>query len=273
MRAQRPSAPASGSLRPIAIGIGLLVAFEIVSVGGTVILNGISTLDGKARDLIVELLLAAGVVGLVGGLGWWRSTGFTTPRPEWRNLRLLAIPFALTLLPFLGGWKGADGGTIALLVVGYTLNSVAEDGMFRGIIPRVLRDRGLLVAVVVSSLLFGLAHFGNLVSRPDQSAAITAAQALGAFTEGIGLVAVRLATDTIWPVMAIHALGDLFGQLGGLPVVLSNVIGSTAMLVYGAWVYRRHRADLERSLRAADEGRAPGRMAAMSSPAAEPVED
>ena len=178
------------------------------------------------------------MIGLVAFFGWWRSTSFSTPWREWRNRRLLVLPLALTLLPFLGGVRNVDTGTIALLVVGYALNSIAEDGMFRGLMPRVLRSRGLLIAVVLSSLLFGLAHFGNIVSRPDQSVAITAAQALGAFTQGIGLVAVRLAMDTIWPVMLVHFLGDLFGQLGGLPIVLSNVIESVVMLVFGIWVYR-----------------------------------
>ena len=156
------------------------------------------------------------------------------------------------MLPFLGGVRNVEASTIGLLVVGYALNSIAEDGMFRGIVPRVLRSRGLLGAVVLSSLLFGLAHFGNIVSRPDQSIAITAAQALGAFTQGIGLVAVRLATDTIWPVMLVHFLGDLFGQMGGLPIVLSNVIESTVMLAFGVWIYRRHRTDMQRSLLAND---------------------
>jgi membrane protease YdiL (CAAX protease family) len=224
----------------------------MVAIGATLVLDRVSDLDGKTRDLIVEGLLAAGVVGLIAVLGWWRSTAFSTPIREWRNLRLLVMPLALTLVPLLGGVRSVETSTLGLLVIGYALNSIAEDGMFRGIVPRVLRSRGLLVAVIVSSLLFGLAHFGNIVSRPDQSVAITAAQALGAFTQGIGLVAVRLAMDTIWPVMLVHFLGDLFGQIGGLPIVLSNVIESTVMLAFGVWVYRRHRREMERSLLADD---------------------
>ena len=238
--------------RPLLLAVGLLAGFEVVSIGATLILDRVTSLDGKARDLIVEALLAGGVVGLIAAGGWWRSTAFSTPLRQWRNLPLLVLPLALTLLPFLGGVRSVDVTTLGLLIVGYALNSIAEDGMFRGIVPRVLRSRGLLVAVVLSSLLFGLAHLGNIVSRPDQSVAITAAQALGAFTQGIGLVAIRLATDTIWPVMLIHFLDDLFGQLGGLPIVLGNVVESTVMLVFGIWVYRRHRTEMEQSLLASD---------------------
>ncbi|MFN8619194.1 MAG: CPBP family intramembrane glutamic endopeptidase [Chloroflexota bacterium] len=245
-------APAASRDRAIPAAVGAFVVFLAVSTGATLLLDRLTGLDGKARDLVVEAVLAAVVLGLVGTMHWWRSTGFSTPLREWRNLRLLALPMLLTLVPFAGGFKGTDAATFGVLVVGYALNSVAEDGMFRGIIPRILRSRGLVTAVVLSSLLFGLAHLGNLVSRPDQSVAVTAAQSLGAFTQGIGLVAVRLAMDTLWPVMVIHFLGDLFGQLGGLPVVAANVIESVAMLLFGVWILRRHRGDMERALRALD---------------------
>jgi membrane protease YdiL (CAAX protease family) len=253
MRASSIPATRGRSLHPVLIALGLLLGFELVANSSTLILNAITTLDGKARDFLAEIVLAVVVLGLIAALGWWRSTGFTTPRPDWRHLRLLILPLALTLLPFAGGVRpNVDGGTVVLLLVGYAFNSVAEDGMFRGLMPRVLRDRGLLVAVVVSSLFFGLAHFGNIISRPDQSVAITAAQALGAGTQGIGLVALRLVNNTIWPVMLVHLLGDLFGQVGGVPIVLANVIESTVMLVYGIWIYRRYRPDLQRSLEVDD---------------------
>ncbi|HET7830858.1 MAG TPA: CPBP family intramembrane glutamic endopeptidase [Candidatus Limnocylindrales bacterium] len=246
----------SGSrpIGPILAAVALLVAFVALAAGSTLVLNAITTLDGKARDLVAEAVLAVAVLALIGVLGWWRSTGFSAPLPSWRHGRLLVLPIALTFLPFLGGVKsGVDGGTVALLVVGYALNSVAEDGMFRGIMPRVLRSHGLLVATVLSSVLFGLAHFGNILSRPDQSVAITAAQALGAGTQGFGLVALRLANATIWPVMLIHFLSDLFGQLGGVPIVLANVVESVVMLAYGVWVYRRYRDEMSDELAVGDK--------------------
>jgi membrane protease YdiL (CAAX protease family) len=249
MRAPGVSASRSRSIDPILGAVALLVAYVALAAGSTLVLNATTTLDGKARDLIAEAVLAAAVLALIGLFAWWRSTGFATPLPSWRHGRLVILPIALTFLPFLGGVKsGIDGSTIALLVVGYALNSLAEDGMFRGIMPRVLRSHGLLIATVISSVFFGLAHFGNILSRPDQSVAITAAQALGAGTQGFGLVALRLANATIWPVMLIHFLADLFGQLGGMPIVLANVIESVVMLVYGIWVYRRYRAEMAAEL-------------------------
>jgi hypothetical protein len=33
-----------------------------------------------------------------------------------------------------------------------------------------------------------------------------------------------------------------------VPIVLANVLESTVMLVYGIWIYRRNRSDLQRAL-------------------------
>jgi uncharacterized protein len=251
-----PASSSSSGWRSVGTAIGLLVLFELVANGATLLLGVITSLDGKARDLVTEVLLAGLVLGLVAVLGWWRATGFSTPVREWRHPWLILLPLALTLLPFTGGFKGVDGSTLLLLVIGYALNSLAEDGMFRGIVPHVLRDRGLVTAIVLSSLLFGLAHFGNIVSRPDQSVAITAAQAFGSFTEAIGVVAIRLAMRSLWPVMGVHFLADLFGQVGGAPVVLWHVAYSVALLVYGIWIYRRYQDELAAELNVDEPRRA-----------------
>jgi hypothetical protein len=127
MRAPSVSVSRSGSVDPILTALGCLIAFAVVANAGTLILDAVTALDGKARDVLSEAALAAFVLVVIAALAWWRSTGFSTPRPAWRHLRLLVLPIALTLLPFLGGVKaGVDGSTIALLVVGYALNSVAE---------------------------------------------------------------------------------------------------------------------------------------------------
>lgn len=236
---ETPSRPS-----PVIVAIGIWLAFLALSIGGTLALGALAPgLVGKGRDLIVEVALAAFALVIIAARGWRRELGLTSPR-TWAHPRLLIFPALVLLIPFLGGVRAVDGSTIVLLVVGYTLNAVAEDGVFRGILPQVLRPRGLVWVVVLSSLLFGLSHFGNILSRPDQSVAITAAQALGAFTDGIGLVAIRLAMRSVVPVMILHLLGDLFFQLGGLPIVPANVINSVLILLFGLWVLRRHRAEL-----------------------------
>lgn len=230
--------------RPVASAILLAIAFVAVAAGATLALGAVApSLEGKDRDLIVEFILAAFVLGIIAVLGWRRDVGLNGPT-EWRHLYLLILPALVVLIPFLGGFDGSGSIPIGILLVGYVANSIAEDGMFSGILPRLLRSRGLVWAVVLSALLFGLAHFGNLLSRPDQSFAITAAQALGVFSGGIGLVAIRLVTRSLVPVMVIHYFEDLFLQLGGMPVVLASVIQSIILLIFGIWLLRRYRREL-----------------------------
>lgn len=230
--------------RPVLAATALAVAFAVVAAGGVIVLGGlVPWLEGKTRDLFVEILLAAFVLGIIAIMRWWRDVGFSGPA-AWRHLSILAVPALIVLIPFAGGFKGVDAGTLGLLLVGYAINSLAEDGMFSGLLPRILRSRGLVVAVTVSALLFGLVHFGNILSRPDQSIAITAAQAVGVFTSGIGYISIRLATRSLIPVMLVHFLLDLFLQLGGAPVILANVIQSTLLLLFGVWLLRRYRREI-----------------------------
>jgi uncharacterized protein len=236
--------------RAVAAAVILAIAFVAVSVGGTFLLGSVAPqLQGKDRDLFVELALAAFVTLVVLALGWRREIGLTGLR-EWRHLGVLIVPALIVLLPLAAGFRSTATDSAAVLLVGYTANSIAEDGMFSGILPRALSSKGLAWMVVLSALLFGLAHFGNLVSRPDQSAAITAAQALGVFTQGIGLVAIRLVTRSLLAVMAIHFAEDLILQLGAFPIVPANVIESTLFLLFGIWLLRKYRSELASDVKA-----------------------
>jgi hypothetical protein len=230
--------------QPVLSAVLLAVAFVVVAAGMTLLLGAVTPgLAGKDRDLIVEIVLALFVVGIVAALRWRREVGVNAPS-QWRHPALLVVPAVAALIPFAGGFAGLGGTSLVVLLVGYTANSIAEDGMFNGILPRVLRSKGLLWVVILSPLLFGLAHFGNILSRPDQSVAITAGQALGVFTGGIGLLAVRLATRSLIPVMILHGASDLILQLGGFPLVLASVIQSILLLVFGIWVLRWYRREL-----------------------------
>ena len=230
-------------------GPGLGAAFALaavyvgISVGGTLALDlAVPSLRDRNRDLVVEALLAV-YVALVVVLASWRAEVGLTRLSRWRRPMLAVVPLAFTLVPLAGGLRTAQD-SLAVLLVGYALNSVAEDGMVAGILPNVLRGRGLPSVILIAPLLFAIAHFGNLASRPDQSLAIAAAQALGVFTQGIGFVLIRITVNSIVPVMVVHFLADLFLQLGGGPIVAASMVESTLFLLYGVWLYRRYKPEL-----------------------------
>ena len=67
---------------------------------------------------------------------------------------------------------------------------------------------------------------------------LIALQAFGAPVQGVGFAALRLRTNTVWPLIIINALHDLFLQMGKLPVPLIEAPIDTVLLVYGVFLLR-----------------------------------
>jgi membrane protease YdiL (CAAX protease family) len=172
-------------------------------------------------------------------LGWWRVTGFNRPA-EWRELGLLVLPAIIIIVPPLVlGVKPIEPGTLAFLSLGYLLTGFREETLYRGILLRVLLPKGTMRAALISSVLFGLAHFSNLLVRSNP--AIVAAQALGAFCDGFGFAALRIRTNTIWFLILLHAIHDLLLQLTNLPAIPLDVAQVTLLLLYGIYLLRKHK--------------------------------
>jgi membrane protease YdiL (CAAX protease family) len=184
----------------------------------------------------VALIALSIVVALaLSMLGWWKEAGFNVPS-EWRDSRLMIIPFIIVLgLPFLKGVKPSDAETFVYFVIGYALTGFMEEGLMRGIVLRVLKPTGTTRSVVISSLLFGLIHIGNLLYR---NPIIVFAQMIGAFVHGIGLSAIRLRTNTIWFPVILHALHDLALKYTNFPVIPLDVVQVTLLMFYGIYLLR-----------------------------------
>ena len=91
-------------------------------------------------------------------------------------------------------WQPEKAGAIAAnAVVIAAIGPFAEELFFRGLGVRVLGVFGAAAAVVVSGIVFGLAH-----------ALVTGFLPLALF--GIGLAWVRLRTRSVWPGVGAHAL-------------------------------------------------------------------
>jgi membrane protease YdiL (CAAX protease family) len=72
---------------------------------------------------------------------------------------------------------------------------------------------GVLLAVIVSSVLFGASHVNNLFASTSISPVYVLDQAWLGTLMGIFLAAIRLRMNTIWPAIAAHAAYDLFSLL------------------------------------------------------------
>jgi uncharacterized protein len=189
-------------------------------------------------EFIALVALSILVAITLSVLGWWKKAGFNAPS-EWRAVGLVIVPFVIVLgLPFLKGIKTSDWGTFAYLVIGYALTGFMEEGMYRGIVLRVLKPTGMVRSILISSLLFGLLHIGNLLYR---NPAIVFAQMLGAFVDGIGLGAIRLRTNTIWFPVILHGLHDLALKYTNFPAIPLDVVQVTLLMFYGIYLLRTWR--------------------------------
>lgn len=221
--------------RPVTAATLLAVAFIIIGTVIGALATAVAPPVAQLPDFIALGGLIVALIAVVSALGWWRLIGFNRPA-EWRELRLLWLPAAVVLvLPLVKGITLPTMGTLAFWIVGYTLTGFYEEALVRGVILRVLRPRGSTQAVLISALLFGLLHASNLVLR---NPVIVLAQMVGAASEGVGLAALRLRTNTLWTVIAVHAVEDLVLKLSALPVIPVNVVQSIIMLAYGLYLLR-----------------------------------
>ena len=194
--------PSDGSLANMMfIRLGLtIVMFAIMAVaaGCNIIVPNAKSIGLSFKKSIYPLVVAL-VMGVFVLLGTaMKNEGMVS---DWPLQRGAGHPMALACL-----W-----GTF-------------EEGLFRGIVFSGLlarfgeTRRGLIGAVIVSSLIFGFVHVtpsimnGQVVTGLDMAqAALKTLQAgiLGAF-----LAALFLKTRNIWGIALVHGLNDLFVMLG-----------------------------------------------------------
>ena len=214
----------------------LAAAWLAIVIGVDLILRDtLPGLDAMRASLIIIALLAVLVAFGVTFAQWWRDIGYT-PRRAWREPRWLLVPALVSVLPLLAGLKPLSGETYAILIAGYLLTGFAEETMFRGIMVKLLERRSQWFIACATALLFGLVHLGNIVIRGDP--ALVAAQAVGAAAFGFGFAALRLRTRALLPLVLLHAVQDLFLQMGNLPLVPVAVVEDVILFALGVWLLR-----------------------------------
>jgi membrane protease YdiL (CAAX protease family) len=140
---------------------------------------------------------------LLIAMGWWRKAGFNGPS-EWKNPQVLIIPILILVINFLGRNFIEDRVQIVGLFLIAVFISFGEEAIFRGLILRALHAHGTFLAIVLSSILFAVAHFVNLVSGVHIFS--TVGQVFLAFCIGILLASITIFTNTIWPAIVFHTV-------------------------------------------------------------------
>ena len=140
---------------------------------------------------------------------------------------------------FWGGFKQQHEG-IALIyaLLSMILIGWIEEIIFRGfLLKKKEKRRGLKVAIIISSVTFGIGHILNLVSQPGFE---TFLQVIYAIAFGFMFVYVFLKTKSLWPCIILHSIIDFTAMLQGdnMNTIVTTIIITIICIIYTLYLKR-----------------------------------
>jgi len=199
---------------PIWFALGFTIVLEQL-LGLVVFVVGARILGLPELPVRVVVVLVITVVSLyfIWWLGWWEDSGLVSTT---KNVYALAVPLILMFFPLVFyGTVTLEAQRANYLLLAVLLTGISEEAIFRGLFVRAFLPHGKWQALLIPAVFFAAAHFtqslGGLMTLQDNLVQIT-----DALIFGILYGAVRLRINNIWPLIIIHALGDLFWVTAGL---------------------------------------------------------
>lgn len=199
-----------------------LIAFQGFALPAIRKLGEPGTFVGDGARILSALVYIAGAITLYRLMVGWIERRPVVELARRPGLSLAVTGFAIGTLLFSsviaviwlsGGVESATpGGTTHLIasMAAAAMAAVVEELLFRGVLFRIVeRATGTLIALVVSALLFGLAHLAN----PDATIVSVVAIAIEA---GLLLGIAYVASRNLWFPIGIHfawnfTQGGIFG--------------------------------------------------------------
>ena len=186
----------------------LFVIILEITIIAVLIIVGAFTMKLKLPEYymygIVLAILAIITALILWKIAWWRTIGFQ--RFNRKYILLMIIPVAPLIGNILGTYKSIQMEFYIYYFFMCVLVGFAEEGIYRGLMLRVLLKKGIWTAVIISSLLFSMSHIMNALAGWNWGHVLL--QLVYSFAIGFGWSAFALRTGTIWPLMIIHFLID-----------------------------------------------------------------
>ena len=185
---------------------GGLVALSLLSI---LILNfAKEVIPGNGFDSTGSYL----ILGLFSfGVMWWLRTPtmayFALPKLRWSLL--LAFVFMVNFIVVQirnEDFSGIESSKWVRGVIFLIAVAVAEEIFSRGIVFGVLQRHGLTVAVIGSSLMFGLMHINSYIGNFDAWPAYWHVVSAASF--GVFACALMLVTGSIWMPIVLHTFAN-----------------------------------------------------------------
>ena len=156
------------------------------------------------------------------GLNPWRSV---------TNIQAATIAFGFIIIGITANWTAYINAKIELLIL-FALSTLAvgivEELVFRGtIFPLFIKsfevsNRPILLSTVLSSLMFGIVHFINLFSQPENIIGITS-QVFFATSIGVFFCGLMVRTENILIPCIVHALVNFSFGAGELKQSIEDI--------------------------------------------------
>ena len=214
---------------------------------------GLMTTDGATSGWVGDLYMLIVMFGLTalllsGWVLWFERRPLSTIGFNGRGLKRFVRGYAIGLgfliatvgvIWVAGGYRIEGGGVFAsaalgagllpigALLLGFIVQGSTEEIVFRGWLMQLIASRhGLVIALIVNAVLFGLAHAGNTAPTKELALGVVNIVLFGTF---IGLYAAR--EGSIWGVCGWHAAWNWLLGLGFGLEVSGHVLEVTPLVV------------------------------------------
>ena len=180
-------------------------------------------------ELCNKVMVSIILILILVKLDFTKRIGLTTFEirgKDWFIAWPAAIIILIGLLPLIVGSLTIDiskPNVVGVFVLMNFFIGLSEELLVRGVILSVLlikwgnTKKGIFLSVIVSSVIFGTAHLGNMIGNTGFLVA-TISQVVYATLIGIFFAACVLRSQTIWPAIIIHAAIDFASQLQQIAV-------------------------------------------------------
>ena len=212
----------------------------IYGFGGDLLFNSITKYP-QGNLVIGEIVLSAMV--LIVMLLFKNSYVFTQKREPLKTGLFYGLFYIIGSVIFMllfGVFNGGFNSGLALinLFVGCLLIGICEEFLCRGWLLNEFLERygnskkGIWYSIVISGLIFGLMHIGNIFSA-GQDVPSTITQVISATGTGIVFGLIYYKTKNIWSVVILHGLWDFSLFLGDVTPVTEEIVTVNGFSIVG----------------------------------------
>lgn len=199
----------------------------------------------SSRLIQAVFFLLAGILGCIIAwrvFGTLQVVGIRKARLKDAKVYLWFVPILLIELSTLG--FGLKEGLSVQFIFVYLFFTIAvgfsEELYFRGLIPKILNGKNLIQPLLISSFLFSIGHFFNLLA--GASLTDTLLQVIFAFLYGVVALEIRLLTGSLavpvlWHIS--HNFLSLITVANHSGAFLFGLIQGTVLFFYGIYLWSK----------------------------------